>query len=99
MTCHQLHEIIQYLFILLLKYHPIATLGCELFVIKFIVNLAFSPQKNKTIWINRNATQSPLSEWKINAKANINFMIKILQTDVIVIWFVSLKQYNKWMFK
>ena len=34
-----------------------------------------------------------------NAKTNTNFIIKNLQTNVTVIWSVSLKQYNKWMFK
>ena len=34
-----------------------------------------------------------------NAKANTNFTTKILQIDVIVIWSVSLKLYNKWMFE
>ena len=34
-----------------------------------------------------------------NDKASINFTIKNLQIDVTVIWSVSLKQYNKWMFE
>ena len=34
-----------------------------------------------------------------NAKANTNFMTKNLQTDVIVIWSVLLKQDNKWIFE
>ena len=34
-----------------------------------------------------------------NAKANINLITKNLQTDVIVIWLVSLKQDNKWIFE
>ena len=34
-----------------------------------------------------------------NAKTNINFTTKNLQIDVTVIWLVSLKQYNKWMFE
>ena len=34
-----------------------------------------------------------------NAKTNTNFITKNLQTNVTVIWSVSLKQYNKWMFK
>ena len=34
-----------------------------------------------------------------NVKANTNFMTKNLTTDVAGIWLVSLKQYNKWMFK
>ena len=34
-----------------------------------------------------------------NGKANTNFTTKILQTDIIVIWSVSLKLYNKWMFE
>ena len=34
-----------------------------------------------------------------NAKANRNFTTKNLQTDVTIIWSVSLKQYNKWIFE
>ena len=33
-----------------------------------------------------------------NAKTNSNFMTKNLQTNVVGIWLVPLKQYNKWIF-
>ena len=58
-------RVIQYSLILLLKYYLIATSVYKLFVIKFVVTLAFSKIKNK-----KNTTQSPLSEWK---------MIKLIQ--------------------
>ena len=47
LTCHQSHEIIHYSFILLLKCYLIITSIYKLFVIKFIVSLAFSPKKKK----------------------------------------------------
>ena len=34
-----------------------------------------------------------------HAKANTNFKKKNLQIDVTRIWFVTLKQYNKWIFE
>ena len=33
-----------------------------------------------------------------NAKTNSNFMTKNLQTNVVGIWLVPLKHYNKWIF-
>ena len=44
-----INEVIQYSFIILLKFHLIVTLVCKLFVVKFVINLAFSPHK-KTVW-------------------------------------------------
>ena len=41
------NEVIQYSFILLLKCHFIATSIYKLFVVKFVISLAFSPQKKK----------------------------------------------------
>ena len=64
------NEVIQYSFIILLKYHFIATSIYKLFVVKFVINLAFSPHTKKKKRINRNTTQSPLSVWK---------MLKLLQ--------------------
>ena len=56
------NEVIQYSFIILLKCHLIVTSVCKLFVVKFVISLAFSPKKKK---INKNITQSPLSVWKM----------------------------------
>ena len=47
-----INEVIQYSFIILLKFHLIVTLVCKLFVVKFVISLAFSPKKNlpPNIW-------------------------------------------------
>ena len=34
-----------------------------------------------------------------NTKTNTNFTTKTLQTNVIGIWLMLLRQYNKWMFE
>ena len=64
------NEVIQYSFITLLKYHPIVTSICKLFVVKFVISLAFSPHTHikKTVYEN--------------AKANTNFRKNNLQTNV-----------------
>ena len=63
-----------------------------------MVTLAFSPcTKNyESIEIQYNHQFS--IKWMKNAKINTNFMTKNLQTNVVGIWLVPLKQYNKWMF-
>ena len=71
-----INEVIQYSFIILLKFHLIVTLVCKLFVVKFVINLAFSPHKKLCMK---------------NAKANTNFRKKNLQTDMTGIWSVLLK--------
>ena len=57
------NKVIQYSFILLLKCHLNNTSICKLFVVKFVINLAFSSHKKNII--NKNTTQSPLSVWKM----------------------------------
>ena len=59
------NEVIQYSFILLLKCHLIGTLVCKVFVVKFVISLAFSQKKKKII------------EMK-NAKVSTNFRKKII---------------------
>ena len=48
--------------------------------------------------MNINTTQSPLSEWNMLKLIQI-IRKKNLQIDVTRIWFVTIKQYNKWMFE
>ena len=52
-------------FILLLKYHLIATLVCKLFVVKFVISLAFSPHTKKKKKELIKIQQSPLNVWKM----------------------------------
>ena len=84
-----INEVIQYSFIILLKCHLIVTSVCKLFVVKFTINLAFSPQKKKRI--NKNTTQSSLSVWKMLKLIQILGKKINLQTNVTWIWSMLLK--------
>ena len=42
-------EIIKYSFIILLKCHLIVISVCKLFIVKFVISLAFSPKKKKEL--------------------------------------------------
>ena len=81
------NEVIQYSFIILLKCHLIVISICKLFIVKFVISLAFSPtKKNK----NKNTTQSLLSVWKMLKLIPI-LRKKNLQIEVRGIWSVLLK--------
>ena len=84
-----INKVIQYSFIILLKCHLIITSVCKLFVVKFAINLAFSPHKKKRI--NKNTTQSSLSVWKMLKLIQILGKKINLQTNVTWIWSMLLK--------
>ena len=52
------NEVIQYSFIIFLKCHLIVISVYKVFIVKFVISLAFSPQKKKKKeLINENTTQ------------------------------------------
>ena len=81
------NEVIQYSFIILLKCHLIVISICKLFIVKFVISLAFSPTKKK----KKKKYNTITIKCMKNAKANTNFKKKNLQIEVRGIWSVLLK--------
>ena len=49
LICQQSQKVIHYSFIILLKYHFIATSVCKSFTVKFVTILTLSPLKKKKL--------------------------------------------------